>query len=47
MMEVEDQVTLSEPKSVIVALENGKKFDIQEGKKQSFEDRIKVISFLV
>lgn len=41
MMEVEDQVTLSEPKSVIVALENGKKFDIQEGKKQSFEDRIK------
>ena len=46
MMEVEDQVTLSEPKSVIVALENGNKFNIEEAKKKSFEDRIKVYSLL-
>lgn len=43
MMEVEDQVTLSEPKSVIVALENGKTFNVEQAKKMSFEDRIKVM----
>ena len=43
MMEVEDQVSLSEPKSVIVALENGKTFNVEQAKKTSFEDRIKVM----
>ena len=43
MMEVENQLTLSEPKSVIVALENGNKFDVKESKKKSFENRIKVM----
>lgn len=43
MMEADDQISLSEPKSVVVALENGNKFNIEEAKKMSFEDRIKVI----
>jgi len=46
MVEVEDKITFSEPKSVIVALENGNKFDIEEAKKKSFEDRIKVIKLI-
>ena len=44
MMEVENQISLTEPKSVIVALENGNKFNVEEAKKKSFEDRIKVIN---
>jgi len=35
-------VTFSEPKSVIVAVESGNKFDVQEVKKTSFENRIRV-----
>jgi len=35
-------MTFSEPKSVIVAIENGDKFDVPEVKKTSFENRIRV-----
>lgn len=46
-MEVENQITLSEPKSVIVALENGNKFDVQEARTKPFEYRIMVIIAII
>jgi len=43
-IESEGQVTFSEPKSVIIAIESGDKFDVPEVKKTSFENRIKVLT---
>ena len=43
--EGQGQLTFSEPKSVVIAIESGNKFDVQEVKKTSFENRIKVRTY--